>query len=298
MERFDDVFRDWAVANLLDEPAGRYGYHGLDITFPVSRILRLDDELMSVIPQYSTEYLKIDNTAPATLTFEGSATAPLLPVEVGDGCWWSNSGDSIDATLTAIADLQGLSSPALDYQVWFAIEEDWDYAYLELSTDGGRTWHILDTPNTSSHNPIASAFGPGYTGSSDGWLDESVSLRDWAGQEIMLRFQYITDAALNDHGLCVRDLSISDSSQPPATLEWMPNGFQWTNNLVRQRYNVQVIYEGKTESDNRVEMLALTEANSGSIALQPDPKARRAVVAVQAMAPSTRLPASYTARLE
>ena len=174
--RFEDIFRDWAVANLLDEPSGKYGYGDLAIGFPVSRALRTGDQLSSTIPQYSTEYLKLENSAPSTLTFSGASTASLLPVDVGDGCWWSNSGDVIDSRLTAAADLRGLAAPALDYEVWYAIEEDWDYAYLEVSIDEGATWRILETAHTSSSNPIASAFGPGYTGNGNGWQSESVSL--------------------------------------------------------------------------------------------------------------------------
>ena len=295
-EQFEDVFRDWGVANLLDEPTGKYGYGSLDITFPVSRSLGADDELNSSIPQYSTEYLRINVDGPISLAFEGEPAVPLLPVEVGNGCWWSNSGDAIDSTLAATADLRTIDSPRLDYQVWHSIEEDWDYAYLEVSTDGGETWHILETPHSSSSNPISSAFGPGYTGASKEWLDESISLDEWAGQEIMLRFQYVTDAAINDHGLCLRNLALSGASRTPSTLEWIPNGFAWTNNLVLQRYNVQLIYEGKGDSGNRVFPMTLDGTNHGEIQLEPDSDARRVVVAVQAMAPSTRLPANYTLR--
>ena len=297
VEQFRDVFRDWGVANLLDEPSGKYGYADLDLPFPVSRTLRTDDTLPSVIPQYSTEYLNLNIPEPTVLTFEGDALAKLLPIDVGHGCWWSNTGDVIDSTMTASADLRGLGTPELEYEVWYAIEEDWDYAYLEVSADQGRTWQILETLNSSTRNPIASAFGPGYTGSSDGWLRESVPLLQWAEQEIMLRFQYITDAAIHDHGLCVRDLRLTGSSGEISDLQWQPDGFVWTNNLVRQHYNVQVIYEGKGSSGNRVLQMPLDRANFGTLKLEPDPDARRVVVAVQAMAPSTRLPANYTVHM-
>ena len=296
--RFEDIFRDWGVANLLDEPTGKYGYDTLGISFPVSRSLRTDDELMSSLPQYSTEYLKLNNDAPASLTFEGDSTARLLPVEVGHGCWWSNSGDVIDSTLTAHADLRRLANPKLDFQVWYSIEEDWDYVYFEASIDGGKTWQILETAYSSSSNPIASAFGPGYTGASGDWQEESISLQKWSGQKIMLRFQYITDAAINDHGLCLRELKLSDASGQSVPLEWMPNGFSWINNRVRQGYNIQVIYEGRSGNSNRVLPMQLDSSNGGEIRLEPDPDALRVVVAVQAMAPSTRLPATYTLKLE
>ena len=296
---FTDIFRDWAIANLLDEQAGRYGYADLNISVPVYRSMESGGELKSSIPQYATEYVRLNlPDSPATLSFEGDGAAPLLPTDVGEGCWWSNNGDDIDSTLTAHADLRGLKQATLDYQVWYAIEEDWDYAYLEVSADEGKSWQILETAYTSSSNPLSSAFGPGYTGFSEQWLNESVSLNHWAGQEVLLRFQYITDAALNDHGLCLRNLRVAGPSGEDASVEWQPNGFVWSNNLVRQDFIVQVIYEGKGNTANRVLQLELDGSNLGEMTLHPAPEARRVVMAVQSMAPSTRMPANYTMRLE
>ena len=139
--------------------------------------------------------------------------------------------------------------------------------------------------------------GPGYTGSSDGWRDESVSLDEWAGQEIMARFQYITDAAIHDHGLCLRDLTVSVGDSAPAA-EWTARGFVWTNNLVRQSFIVQVIYEGSGDSPNRVLQMDVSHDNQGEMTLEPDTGARRIVAVVQSLAPSTRMPASYTMKLK
>ena len=298
--RFKDVFQDWAVANFLDEDTGLLGYDEITVVFPLYRGLESGEKIESSIPQYAAEYVRLELPEGSyTLSFEGAAAAPLLPVDVGEGCWWSNNGDDIDSTLTAHADLRDVEQAALDYEVWYTIEEDWDYAYLEVSTDDGKTWQILETAHTSSSNPLSSAFGPGYTGSSDRWLNESVSLNPWAGQEILLRFQYITDAALNDHGLCLRNLRVAaQSGEIAAPLEWQPNGFAWTNNLVRQDFIVQVIYEGRESVDNRVLQLELDDSNLGKMALHPALEARRVVVAVQSIAPSTRMPANYTMRLE
>ena len=300
--RFEDVFRDWAVANLLDEDDSPYGYAEQDINFPVYRNLESGEELSSTIPQYANEYIRLElPPVGAVLSFEGDAAVPLLPVDVGEGCWWSNKGDVIDSTLTTSLDLSDSAGATLDYQVWFSIEEDWDYAYLEVSEDGGRTWAVLETPLTSNADPLGVSFGPGYTGKSGGWRDESISLDEWAGQEIMVRFQYITDAAVHGHGLCLRHLAASDGASP-LPLSWTPNGFVWTNNLVRQSHIVQVIYEGMGDSPSRVLQVPLKAGNqgeiTGEITLAPDANARRIVAVVQAVAPATRMPARYALRLD
>ena len=296
--RFSDIFRDWAVANLLDEDSGPYGYSELTASFPVYRNLRSRGDLVSTIPQYANEYIRLEQLpGPAVLTFDGDTTAPLLPVDADDGCWWSNKGDVIDSTLTAHIDLRKAESASLDFQVWFSIEEDWDYAYLEVSGDGGETWTILETPLTSSEDPLDVSFGPGYTGSTDGWQKDSVSLDNWSGQEIMVRFQYITDAAIHDHGLCLRSLAAS-AGERTLPVEWITNGFVWSNNLVRQGFIVQVVYEGREGSPNHVVKMTLDSNNRGELTLEPDTNARRIVAVIQSMAPSTRMPAGYTMRLE
>ena len=298
--RFDEVFLDWAIANLLDEDEGPYGYSGLPASFPVYGRLKIGEEREFTIPQYAVEYIRLGSASePAILRFSGDTATSLLPIEVGEGCWWSNRGDVIDSTLTARIDLREIGSATLDYQVWFSIEEDWDFAYLEVSEDQGETWVILDTPLTSGEDPLDVSFGPGYTGDSDGWQDESVSLDRWAGQQVIVRFQYITDAAINDHGLCLRQLQVSGpSGELEATTEWTPHGFTWTNNLVRQEFSLQVVYEGDEGAPSRVLQVPLDEFNRSEFRLEPDAEAWRIVAVIQSMAPSTRVDASYTLRLD
>lgn len=298
--RFPDVFRDWAAANLLDEDNTRFGYSDLSIRLPVYRSLPVGEELQSTIPQYSNEYVRLgQGDTAARLIFEGDTTVPLLPVSDGEGCWWSNMGDVIDSTLTAEVDLLQAESPLLEYDVWYSIEEDWDFAYLEVSEDGGRTWTILETPLSSTDDPLNVSFGPGYTGATEDWQRESVSLGGWAGQEILVRFQYVTDAAIHDHGLCLRDLRVSEEGTWTALdLDWVPNGFAWTNNLVRQSFIVQVVYEGDGEHANRVVQVPLNDTNRGELTVATVPGINRIVAIVQPTAPSTRMPASYTMSLE
>lgn len=297
---FADVFRDWAVANLLDEDNSPFGYSDLSFRLPVYRNMPIGEELQSSIPQYSNEYVRLERgDAAAKLVFEGNTTVPLLPVDVGEGCWWSNMGDVIDSTLTARLDLKQVEQPLLEYDVWYSIEEDWDFAYVEVSEDDGQTWTILETPLSSTDDPLQVSFGPGYTGASEDWRHESLPLDQWAGQEIMLRFQYITDAAIHDHGLCLRDLRVSRKGTTTAPeLEWIPKGFVWSNNLVRQNFIVQVVYEGDNEHANRVVQVPLDDRNRGEVMIEPAPGVKRIVAIIQPTAPSTRMPASYTITLD
>jgi len=182
-ERFEDVFRLWAAANILDgdieDGNPIFGYGDLDVSAAISRSIKGFGGVQSEIPQYAVEYTELRSiSGPLTLSFRGHTTVPLLPVDVGSsGCWWSNSGDSIDATLSHRVDLPRGSTARMDYEVWFEIEKDWDYVYVEVSVDGGENWLIIETPATSPENPIGNGFGPGYTGQSRGWRNPSISRR-------------------------------------------------------------------------------------------------------------------------
>ena len=301
---FRDVFSNWAVANLLDEDQGVYGYQDLAVRSNPTQSLGDFSEVVSQIPQYSVEYIELDDAlmshdGPIRLKFKGQTQSPLLPTEVGAaGCWWGNSGDSIEATLGRTVDLSQQSRATLNYQVWFELEENWDYGYVEVSTNGGRTWEILSTPNTTSENPIGNSFGEGYTGNSRGWIDESVDLSSYAGKKIQVRFQHVTDDAVNGSGICLRDISIPeigffDSSN--SSEGWNAAGFLPISNNVKQEYVVQVIESGE---ENLVTRMKLDEANLGELVVAAPRASDRLVVVVAAMAPKTRIETVYSLAVE
>lgn len=302
---FYAVFRDWIAANFLDaKDGGIYGYSDLAVAVRERHTVNDFGVLNRQAAQYGTDYIAIGPELagqPLRFRFAGAGENVLLPTEVGDkGCWWSNAGDSIASTLTRTADLREVDAAVLTYQIWHRIEKDWDYGYLQVSTDGGQHWDILETPHTSADNPIGSGFGPGYTGASAGWITESVDLSAYAGQEIRLRFQYVTDDALNDLGLCLRDLALPAAGIAAGGDDgWQAAGFIPIDNRVPQQYIVQVLQKG---AENRVTRLTLTADGQGGLtgtaAAAPYPGMKRMMVAVTPLAPGTREPAAYTLIVE
>ncbi len=294
---FRDVFQDWVVANLLDEEQGPYGYSALQVSVDVDKSISEFSEFSSVVPQYAPKYIKLNLfTGPIRLRFQGSTENTMLPVDVGSsGCWWSNSGDSISSTLARTLDLRGLSQATLNYQVWFDVEKEWDYGYLEVSVNQGRTWDVLETPGSSSKNPIGIGFGPGYTGKSQNWIDERVDLDDYAGREILMRLHYVTDDAVNGSGLCFRQITVSDGQVLDGAEGWQAEGFVLINNRVKQDYSVQVVQMGHA---NLVSVLPLDSGNEGEIIIPAPQDLTRVVVIVAAMAPQTLQPAPYTLTVE
>jgi len=290
--RFEDVFREWSVANILDGE-GILGYTDLEVNATVGGRIRGFNEVHSEIPQYSIEYTELRPTSqPFTLSFQGSTSVALLPVDVGSaGCWWSNSGDSIDSTLAHRAQLPVGSTATLDYDVWFEIEENWDYVYVEVSVDGRKTWQIIETPLSSPENPIYNGFGPGYTGDSGGWVTESVDLSPFAGEDIWVRFQYVTDDAVNAAGACFRNLAIEVIGIAANDPHWEASGFAFTDNKVTQEFQVQLVTTGDAP---QVIQVALDADNTAAITVQPPLDGQKLFVVVGSLAEKTREHASYT----
>ena len=71
-----------------------------------------------------------------------------VPLELGAPCsgcgtqyFYSGSGDNLNNTMTRAVTTGG----PLTAKVRYDIEEDWDYAFLEVSSDGGTTWTPVAT---------------------------------------------------------------------------------------------------------------------------------------------------------
>jgi immune inhibitor A len=302
-ETFEDVFKKWLVANYLDptETDGYY-YDGLDVAISPSKTIHGYGVERGTVPQYAGEYVEVQmEEGSARVYFQGQAETPLLPTtpHSGDHCWWGNRGDGIDSTLTAEFDLSGVSQATLEFWAWYAIEESWDYAYVEVSTDGGKTWDILEGEYATPENPVGSSFGPGYTGESGGWLEESVDMTPYAGTKVLLRFEYVTDDAVNEDGICIDDISIpeigySDDAEDGG--EWDAQGFIRTDNRMAQRYLVQVIEVGE---DTVVRDIPLNQDGEGSLMIGGfGAGLERAVVVIAPVASKTTEAASYVLSVE
>ena len=302
-ETFDDVFRDWLVANYLDPLAvGGYFYDGIDVSVTPDRTLAAPGSLTATTPQYAGQYIEVQlPEGDALLTFNGQTETPLLPTETPGGghCWWGNSGDAINSNLTATFDLSGVSQATLGFRAWYAIEELWDYAYVEVSDDGGETWNILEGAHSSTEKARGVSFGPGYTGHSGGWLEDSVDLSPYAGREIMARFEYLTDKRTYDDGICFDDISIPEIGFYDDTEGdglWEADGFFRTDNRVPQGYIVQVIELG---DETVVREMHVDADGAGSLTLKGfGARLHKVIVIVAPTAPKTTRRASYTLTLE
>ena len=298
---FRSVIADWMVANLLDQEDGRFGYAGLDVAAQTTRTATVgDDGAQATLAQYGVDYIDLKGVAgETTVQFEGDGVTPLLPAEVPEGgCWWTNRGDNRSSTLTRSTTVPavepGGAEPALTFALWHDIEVDWDYLYLQVSTDRGATWEVLPAEGTTDANPMGNSYGRGYTGSAD-WSEIAVPLTDYAGRDALLRFHYVTDDAINGIGACVRDLALSWETGRSDGSEWQADGFVMVNNRVRQDWIVWVIADGPEPAATRMQLVwdAGNQQHIGQVVLKPSGGARRWVVAVAPVAPATMERARY-----
>ena len=176
---FIDVFADWVVANFLDgeldwradasadEQLEAYRYPGRSVGLRRVRHADGDFEETATQPQLSARYYEVRlEEGDAHVEFEGEATVAQVGTDCHSGryCWWGGNGDSIDTTLEREFDLSGVDAATLEFMVWHEIEEEWDYAYASVSTDGGETWTTLDGEHTTREDPLGANYGAGFTG--------------------------------------------------------------------------------------------------------------------------------------
>jgi hypothetical protein len=296
-----DVFADWTIANYLGDPRvgdGHYTYHNYaqapKVDSPTDTYTTCPDQASASVHQFGAVYYEIDCPGQHTVTFTGSLQVPVIPTKPYSGRYaiWGDRCDACDPRMTHDFDLTGLTKATLNYHAWWELEKDYDFTYLEASTDGGSHWTILKTPSGTEVNPSGNNFGWGYTGDSGGgdsgqWVAESVDLSAYAGKKVQIRFETITDAAVNWPGFMIDDISIPElkyaTDFETDAGGWTTEGYVRMDNILPQEFVVQVITQG---AQTTVQRLTLDSHNQGSIDLNLD-QGQKAILVVSGVTPFT-----------
>jgi immune inhibitor A len=298
---FDDIYRDWTLANYLDDPslAGRsapLGYDTLDIPsvdtqgysiqWSVANYYGSDNAGNLPIPRYYGGYKSgtvqyplgdVPPYAPMYLTYKGmepqlisnfrADNASGIAAHSGSYQLWGGRGDLLFNTATLAAPVTLGPGATLSFWAWFEIEPLWDFAFVQVSTDGGSTWTSLANADTTeeydpSAHPDVIANVPGFTGSSGGWVQETFDLSGYTG-DALIRFLYVTDWATNEAGFYADDIVISDSNGTLLSddLEggsgnWALGGFLHTTGLAANDWElsfVNPIYESGNFSQYQIQ---------------------------------------------
>jgi len=297
----DDVFMDWATTLFLMDSSvgdGRYDYKNYSNAPKVTESTEVSNcpqSLGGTVNQYGMDYYSIKCAGDYTLKFTGSTVVGLLPTSPhsGEYVFWSNRGDESDMTLTREFDFTNVSAPInLSFAMWHDLETDYDYTFLEASTDG-QTWEILTTPSGTAEDPSGNSYGWGWNGQTNDWKTEEVDLSQFAGQKVQIRFEYVTDAALNGEGFLLDDVKV-DAINYASDFEadnggWEGSGFVRVENVLPQTYRLSLVIEGDTTT---VTPVTLNADQTAEIPLSLK-DGEEAVLIVAGTTRFTRLPAAY-----
>ena len=250
----DEVFADWVLANYFLDAESGFGYHSLEpppptSAQPVATINEFPVLQSNRIPQYSSDYYAVDVRGADVLSLwltqvPEAVLIASAPYE-GDHFYYAVTTGSSDSRLARPIDLSQVQNALLEFRIWHDLEENYEYGYVEVSTDGGETWEILRGEHTASY---AYAFhDDGYTGSSNRWLQERIDLSRYAGRWILLRFEVFSDIATSLGGMAIDDLRIDaidyhDGFESPDDA-WIAEGWIRTDNRLPQRTWLQVVQE-------------------------------------------------------
>ena len=151
--------------------------------------------------------------------------------------WWSDQGDDRNESIAHNFTAPAGEDVTVSAQLAYAIEEDWDYLYWEVSGTGtGGDFVPLDVFDngmeiTTDTDPNGNNFvGNGITGSTSGWITATATIPAsmHQGNEFTFRFRYLTDAAVQEEGVYLDNISL-DSASGNIFFDDMESGDNWTH---------------------------------------------------------------------
>ena len=140
------------------------------------------------------------------------ATSPAFPPHSGGRCYGTVLNGDYDnnadwSLYTPHIDVSTATLPIVDFWHYYQTEEGHDGGVVEVSTDEGLSWNIVDPedgyPTAMTTGPLSGS--DAFSGSSDSWVYSSFDLSDYIGREVMMRFRLVSDGSTSDLGWYIDD---------------------------------------------------------------------------------------------
>jgi hypothetical protein len=220
-----DVIEDWATMVAIDAAlddgfsltggdAGRFTTPTLDASINWANRQAFAGP---GVPPNGSDYVRLRSGSGAYLgadqidaiKFNGASRLAKLPIEWkvdpsppkgSNTALYSGRGDNLDR---AIVRKVKVKDGRLSFDTAWSTEQGYDYAYVQVSTDGGRMYKSVRCADS-----IDAPLGPGFDGSSHGFVNETCNLKKYAGKTVLLAFRYVTDPGVRFKGFWVGDVTL------------------------------------------------------------------------------------------
>jgi immune inhibitor A len=299
----DDVFVDWTITNFIDDTSfadGRYAYTIYQNAPNASATETITDctnvQLQRDVHQYGADYIRLACSGqPVELDFSGSPTVEVLPIPTHEGyIMWSNRADASVTSMSHDFDFTGITGPiTMEFDTWYDLEADYDYLYL-IASQEGQPNRILRTSSCTYADTTGNSFGCGYNGTVSGWITESVNLTEFAGKQINLSFEYVTDEAVTADGFVLDNIRIPEIGYQTGFEDdnggWKKEGFVRINNILPQTFLVSII---DTYHQKVIGKYALTSNETLQVKLDALPEDYDYILIVSGSSRYTRQLATY-----
>ncbi|WP_371671138.1 immune inhibitor A [Streptomyces sp. NBC_00289] len=183
---------------------------------------------------------------------EKEVTTQVVAPAQGASQWWSGSGNDLRNSLSRSVDLTGKTSASLTLDAWWDIEQDYDYLYTEVSTDGANWTPVDGTLADGTAIPRDGSDKPALTGTVAAYQKLTFPLDAYAGKKVDLRFRYATDGGVAQKGFAADEITVTadgatvfaDNAES-ADAAWTADGFSLIGASITDDYAQYYIAENR-----------------------------------------------------
>ena len=164
--------------------------------------------------------LQVSDDATTTANWTGTWTttadaaySPTTSFTESDGGDYNNNVNKTFELIQSV-DLTNATEAMVSFYAKWEIEADYDYCQFQVSTNGGTSWtgqcgnYTVEGSSSPWNGSVQPDGEPVWEGTSD-WVLEEISLSDYLGQTIQVRFQMESDGGATQDGFYFDDFQIS-----------------------------------------------------------------------------------------
>ena len=147
------------------------------------------------------------------------------------------------------------ASPQMRINIWYNTETNWDGGNVQISTDGGENWEVINPDGGYPDSDVAGLdYEPGYSGNSGGgedpvWEAETFSLTNYSNQDVKFRFRFGSDGSVNNYeGWYLDDFEIRNGAVTTKEDDFENGDDNWVSDVVLSEWN----YLNKDEEFGKV----------------------------------------------